>query len=109
MRSAFDKKDASANTRAINQATMRKYMKEAPWGIGIALRSGDVPANNKYVVLSNIAPDSEYVYMWIHTGRIGVSVFAFSIFLMFAGGCWIVLFKLKNKALIQFPYRHLTN
>lgn len=100
MRSALNKNDASANVRDINKATMAKYLRDAPWGIGIAIRSGDVPANNKYVILSNIAPDSEYVYMWIHTGRIGVSVFAISMFLMLLGGCWIVLFRLKNKALI---------
>jgi hypothetical protein len=100
MRSAFNKSDASANVRDINKATMAKYLKEAPWGIGISIRSGDVPANNKYVILSNIAPDSEYVYMWIHTGKIGVSVFTLSMFLMLAGGCWIVLFRLKNKSLI---------
>ena len=100
MRSAFNKGDASANVRDKNKETMAKYLKDAPWGIGISIRSGDVPANNKHVVLSNIAPDSEYVYMWIHTGRIGVSVFAISMFLMLAGGCWIVLFRLKNKSLI---------
>ena len=100
MRSAFNKDDASANARDINKVTMAKYLKDAPWGIGISIRSGDVPANNKYVILSNIPPDSEYVYMWIHTGAIGVSIFTFSMFLMFAGGCWIVLFRLKNKRLI---------
>lgn len=100
MRSAFNKNDASANVRDINKATMAKYLRDAPWGIGIAIRSGDVPANNKYVILSNIPPDSEYVFMWIHTGRIGVSVFVISMFLMFAGGCWIVLFRLKNRTLI---------
>lgn len=100
MRSAFNKDDASANVRDINKATMAKYLRDAPWGIGIAIRSGDVPANNKYVVLSNIAPDSEYVYMWIHTGKIGVTVFTLSMILMLFGACWIVLFKLKNKSLI---------
>ena len=50
--------------------------------------------------MSYIAPDSEYVFMWIHTGIIGVTVFAISMFLMFAGACWIVLFRLKNKSLI---------
>lgn len=33
MRSAFDKNDASANQRSINQEAMKKYLKEAPWGI----------------------------------------------------------------------------
>ena len=88
MRSAFNKDDASANTRETNKATMAKYLKDAPWGIGISIRSGDVPARNKYVILSNIAPDSEYVYMWIHTGTIGVSVFAFSmLFMSFIRSC----------------------
>lgn len=100
MRSAFNKNDASANARDMNKTTMAKYLKDAPWGIGISIRNGDVPARNKFVILSNIAPDSEYVYMWIHTGKIGVTVFAFSMLLMFIGGCWVVLFKLKNKSLI---------
>lgn len=99
MRSAFNKNDASANVRDINKATMAKYLKDAPWGIGIGMGNGDVPARNKYVVMSYIAPDSEYVYIWIHTGRIGVTIFAFSMFLMFAGACWIVLFRIKCKSL----------
>lgn len=99
MRSVFNKNDASANVRDKNQATMAKYLQDAPWGIGIGIRSGDVPARNKYVVMSNIAPDSEYVYIWIHTGKIGLTVFLISMFIMLAGACWIVLFKLKNKSL----------
>lgn len=100
MRSALNKNDASANVRDINKATMAKYLKDAPWGIGIGIRSGDVPARNKYVVMSYIAPDSEYVYMWIHTGIIGVTIFAISMCIMFVGACKIVLFRLKNKSLI---------
>jgi hypothetical protein len=36
MRSAFDKNDASADVRKYNQQVMKKYLKDAPWGIGIA-------------------------------------------------------------------------
>ena len=100
MRSAFTKNDASANVRDINKATIAKYLKDAPWGIGIGIGNGDVPARNKYVVMSYMPPDSEYVFIWIHTGRIGLTVFSVSMFLMFAGACWIVFFKLKNKSLI---------
>ena len=42
MRSAFDKKDASANVRDINKATIAKYIKDAPWGIGIGLNDEDI-------------------------------------------------------------------
>ena len=99
MRSAFDKNDASANVRDINKEAMKKYLKDAPWGIGIGV-GGNVPANNKFSKLSTIPPDSEYVNIWKLTGTIGVSVFAFSNILIFIGGCLIVLFRLQNKTLI---------
>ena len=100
MRSVFNRSDASANVRDINKATMAKYLKDAPWGIGMGVGNGDVPARNKYVVMSYIAPDSEYVFVWIHTGRIGLTIFIISMVLMLVGACWVVLFRLKNKSLV---------
>ena len=83
MRSAFDKKDASANVRAINQATMRKYMKEAPWGIGLGMGNENVPANNKYRLMATIPPDSEYVFIWLKTGKYGLTTFLIANAIMF--------------------------
>ena len=101
MRSAFKaKEDASANVRDINKAAIAKYMKEAPWGIGLGMLSNDIPANNKFKKLSDIPPDSEYVFIWVRTGAIGVTVFTFCMVMMLLGGCIIVLFKLKNPTLI---------
>jgi O-antigen ligase len=100
MRSAFDRKDASANVRDINKAAIAKYMNEAPWGIGIGMLSKDIPAWNKYKKLSDIPPDSEYVYIWVRTGAIGVTVFTCCMVMMFLGGCIIVLFRLKSPSLI---------
>lgn len=99
MRSAFNKNDASANVRDINKEAIKKYLKDAPWGIGIGA-PGNVPANNKYNILSNIPPDSEYVNIWKLTGPIGISIFLFSTVIMLMGASYIVLFKLKNKSLI---------
>lgn len=99
MRSAFNKKDASANVRSINQATMRKYMKEAPWGIGIGMGMDNVPANNKYRRMATIAPDSEYVFIWLRTGVVGITTFLICTAIMFLGACWIVFFTLKNPSL----------
>ena len=99
MRSALDRKDASANVRTINQQTMRKYMKEAPWGIGIGMNQSNVPANNKYTIMSYIPPDSEYVFIWLHTGIIGITTFIITMLLMLGGACWIVLFKIKSPSL----------
>ena len=100
MRSAFDKKDASANTRDINKAAIKKYLRDAPWGLGIASTQANIPANNKYRRLSDIPPDSEYVYIWVHTGVIGICIFIACMLIMLAGACWIVMFKLKSPSLI---------
>ena len=100
MRSAFDKDDASANVRTINQEAIRKYMADAPWGLGLSASYDNVPANNKYKKLSTIPPDSEYVYIWVHTGPIGITIFLVLTVVMFLGACQIVFFKLENRALI---------
>ena len=100
MRSAFNKEDASANVRDMNKTAIAKYMKDAPWGIGIGIHSENIPAWNKYKKLSNIPPDSEYVYIWVRTGPIGVAIFACCMILMFCGASYIVLFKLKHRSII---------
>lgn len=99
MRSAFDKNDASAGARYYNQQVMKKYLKDAPWGIGIAQGYGSVPANNKYTLLSVIPADSEYVYIWIRTGRIGITLFIITMLIMLGGASWVVLFKIKSSSL----------
>lgn len=100
MRSVFNRKnDASANVRTINQETMRKYLKEAPWGIGLGMNRENVPKNNKYTLMSSIAPDSHYVFVWIHTGKIGLITFIITTLLMFIGACGIVLFRLRSPSL----------
>jgi len=101
MRSAFKaKKDASANVRDINKSAIAKYIKDAPWGIGIGMMAENIPASNKFRKLSEIPPDSEYVFIWVRTGPIGVTVFTICMLIMLLGGCYIVLFKLKCPTLI---------
>ena len=100
MRSAFNKNDASANVRTINQATIRKYLADAPWGLGLGISYDNVPANNKYKKLSTIPPDSEYVFIWVHTGKIGITTFLILTVIMFVGACWITMFKIKSRSLM---------
>lgn len=100
MRSAFNKEDASANVRDINKAAIKKYIKDAPWGIGVGTGYENVPANNKYRTLSTIPPDSDYVFIWVHTGPIGITIFIITMLMMFCGACYVVLFKLHSKSLI---------
>ena len=99
MRSAFNKDDASTNVRSINQEVMKKYMKDAPWGIGLGMGMDNVPANNKYNRMATIPPDSEYVFIWLRTGVIGIIFFLITTAIMFIGACWIVFFQLKNSSL----------
>ena len=78
---------------------MKKYLAEAPWGIGMAVGYRNVPANNKYTFMATVAPDSEYVFIWIHTGIIGITIFLICTAIMIAGACWIVLFRIKSPSL----------
>ena len=99
MRSGFNKNDASANVRDINKETIKKYIADAPWGIGLGASYNNVPANNKFKKLSTIPPDSEYVYIWVHTGPIGITTFVILTLIMFLGACWVVFTKIKSKSL----------
>ena len=74
-------------------------MAEAPWGIGLGMNYSNVPANNKYALMSTIPPDSEYVFIWLRTGKIGITLFIITMLMMLGGACWIVLFRLKSPSL----------
>jgi len=100
MRSAFNKNDASANVRDINKATISKYMKDAPWGIGIGIFTNNIPAWNKFKKLSEIPPDSEYVFIWVRTGSIGITWFILCNIIMLGGACSVVFFQIRNKSLM---------
>ncbi len=100
MRSAFNPEDASANVRKMNKATLSKYMKDAPWGIGIGIFEKDIPSWNKLKIVSQIPPDSEYVFIWIRTGWIGVSWFTICNLIILIGACITVFFRIKNRSLM---------
>ena len=55
---------------------------------------------NKFKLVSQIPPDSEYVFIWIRTGWIGVSWFTLCNLVVLFAGCWIVLFRIKNRSLM---------
>ena len=100
MRSAFNPEDASANVRDINKEAISKYMKDAPWGIGIGIFEQNIPAWNKFKKVSQIPPDSEYVFIWVRTGKIGVTWFVICNLIMLFGACCTVFFRIKNRSLM---------
>jgi hypothetical protein len=67
--------------------------------MGLGLSAHNTPPNNKFYRLSGTPPDSEYVFIWIHTGVIGITVFIITMLLMLGGACWIVLFRIKSPSL----------
>ncbi len=99
MRSGFNSDDPSANVRKYNQAVMKKYLADAPFGIGIGIGYENVPANNKFRKLATLPPDSEYVFIWQHTGTIGITTFLITTALIFFGASYIVMFRLNNPTL----------
>ncbi len=50
--------------------------------------------------MATIPPDSEYVFIWLRTGKIGIAVFILTMLMMLGGACYIVMFKLKSPSLI---------
>lgn len=98
MRSAFNTKDASLNVRDLNKQALKKYLKDAPYGMGINIDESRIPRFNKFKVVYETSNDSTYVFFWQRTGIVGVYVFAAMNIIILLGGCFISFFKLQNKA-----------
>lgn len=108
MRTAFDPNDPSKAVRDMNKARIATFMQDAPIGIGLGRDISNVPVNNKYHVLAGTPPDSTQVYIWVHTGIIGLWIYmGVMIALVLAGG-YIILFKIKDKELRQMLSAFLT-
>ena len=99
MRSGFNKDDASMGVRTMNQRVMKKYLAEAPFGIGLGMGMDNVPANNKFRKMATIPPDSEYVFIWIRTGYVGIVIYLITTVIMLCGASWIVMFRLRSPSL----------
>lgn len=98
MRTAFDTNDASKNVRDLNKQALKKYLQDAPYGMGINIDESKIPAFNKFKIVYETSNDSTYVFFWQRTGIIGVYVFAGMNIIILLGGCYITLFRLQNKA-----------
>lgn len=98
MRSAFNTNDASLNVRDLNKQALKKYLQDAPFGMGINIDEGRIPKFNKFKVVYETSNDSTYVFFWQRTGIVGVYVFASMNIIILIGGCIIAFFRLRNKA-----------
>lgn len=98
MRSAFNTDDASLNVRDLNKQALKKYLQDAPFGMGINIDEGRIPKFNKFKVVYETSNDSTYVFFWQRTGIVGVYVFAAMNIIILLGGCFTAFFRLRNKA-----------
>ena len=98
MRSAFNTNDASLSVRDLNKQALKKYLQDAPFGMGINIDEGRIPKFNKFKVVQETSNDSTYVFFWQRTGIVGVYIFATMNIIILFGGCLIAFFRLKNKA-----------
>lgn len=92
--------DASFNVRVQNRKEMALYLKDYPFGVGLA---NDIPKlwpkQDLTYEEGTLPPDSFFVSTWIQTGMIGL-VLNITIYLItLIGCCYIVMFKVKDRYL----------
>jgi len=96
MRSAFHPtEDASFKIRQANQAEMRHFMKEHPFGIGIGKAKRSEPGDYMY----GLPTDTSLVYVWVETGVVGLMLFLLIFVVTFVKGTRDVWTNIRNKEL----------
>lgn len=102
MRSAFNTDDASFQVRVVNQARLRTYMFDKPFGVGIGMSNGAAQNYTPDPVLAKIPSDSWYVFIWLETGLVGLVFHVFTLLFVMLYGGFLVLFRLKSRELKGF-------
>ncbi|MFA6199534.1 MAG: O-antigen ligase family protein [Bacteroidales bacterium] len=95
-------KDSSYVVRKDNQAMIKTYMANKPFGVGIGLSAGRANNYGSYTNLSNIPTDSWLVLVWEETGIVGLCVYICTLVFIIVYGGYIIMFKLRNKELRHY-------
>lgn len=96
MRTAFNvSQDASFQVRKANQAKMRVFMKDHPFGIGIGKAKRAEPGDYMY----QLPTDTSLVYIWVETGVVGLALFLIIFLITFVKGSYDVWFRIRNRQL----------
>jgi hypothetical protein len=99
MRSSFDSNDASLQTRLDNQAKLRTYMADKPFGCGIGTTGSFGQQYTPYLMSAQIPTDSWFVAMWVEQGEVGLMLHILSLTYCLLRGIWIVMVRLKDREL----------
>lgn len=91
--------DSSYLLRRENHATIKAYMADKPFGVGIGLAEWKAKRFAPDSFISSVNTDSWLYSLFVETGIVGVMIYV-AIFLYFIiYGIYVSLFKLKNKFL----------
>ncbi len=93
--------DASFNVRVQNRKEIAAYLKNHPWGIGIAEEIPKLWQKGDTYVEGTLPPDSFFVYIWIQTGTWGLILYISILIIVLLKCCHIVMFRVKDNKLRQ--------
>ncbi|MEF9987216.1 MAG: O-antigen ligase domain-containing protein [Bacteroidales bacterium] len=99
MRSALNANDPSMIVRYNNQAKLKVYMDDKPFGVGLGLGGVKALRYTPYSYVASIPTDSWYVMLWVETGIVGLVLNLLIMFYILGYGAYQVLFRLKNPLL----------
>lgn len=100
LRTSLDPKDASFQLRLLNQAKLRDYLADRPFGEGVGTIGNWGHQFNSDKYISTIEPDSYYVKVWAEYGIIGFIIW-FSIMLYILGKCCGIVWRIRDPLLKQ--------
>jgi O-antigen ligase len=100
LRTSLDPQDASFQLRLANQAKLKDYLADRPFGEGVGTIGvwGHQYNADKYI--SSIEPDSYYVKVWAEYGIVGFIVW-FGMMLFILGKCCGIVWNIRNPQLRQ--------
>ncbi|MFZ4454867.1 MAG: O-antigen ligase family protein [Bacteroidales bacterium] len=99
MRSSFDSNDASLQTRLVNQARLKTYMADKPFGCGIGTTGSFGQQYTPYLLSAQIPTDSWFVAIWVEQGEVGLMLHIFILTYCLLRGVWIVMVRIKDREL----------
>lgn len=99
MRTAFDPEDPSMVIRYENQAKLKVYMADKPFGVGLGLSGVKAKRYTGENYLSTIPTDSWFVMLWVETGVAGLLLNIAILLYILGFGAFQVLFRIRSNQL----------
>ena len=99
MRGAFDPNNPSLLVRLENQAKLRPYLIQRPFGGGIGNAGAKAQRFAPNTFLSNTATDSWYVEIWAEQGMVGLALHLSLMAFILIKGSYIIMHRIRDPEL----------